>query len=43
MEEIHAEIARAELSLQITTDEFQNELNFGLAYVVYEWASAKVI
>lgn len=42
MKHIHTEIANLELSLNITTDEFQNDLNFSLAEIVYEWASAKV-
>lgn len=39
---IHKEIAQDEMRLQIQTDEFQQDLNFGLVHVVYEWASNKV-
>ncbi|KAJ8972244.1 hypothetical protein NQ317_011069, partial [Molorchus minor] len=41
MKEVHNEIANLELSLGIQTDEFQEDLNFGLVHVVYEWASNK--
>lgn len=27
----------------IQTDEFQEDLNFGMVHVVYEWASNKVV
>ncbi|CAG9821156.1 unnamed protein product [Phaedon cochleariae] len=36
---VHNEIAKLELSLGIQTDEFQEDLNFGLVHVVYEWAT----
>ncbi|KAJ8934479.1 hypothetical protein NQ314_013354 [Rhamnusium bicolor] len=38
---VHQEIANLELSMGIQTDEFQEDLNFGLVHVVYEWASDK--
>ncbi|KAJ8924217.1 hypothetical protein NQ315_007008 [Exocentrus adspersus] len=37
----HNELANLELSMGIQTDEFQEDLNFGLVHVVYEWASNK--
>lgn len=43
MQKIHHEIANLELALEIKTDEFQNDLNFALVEIVYEWASAKVL
>lgn len=39
---IHQEIGNLEISLGIHTQEFQDDLNFGLVHVVYDWASAKV-
>lgn len=42
MKSIHLDIAAKELALQIQSDEFQEELNFGLVKVVYEWAINKV-
>ncbi|RZB54411.1 helicase SKI2W, partial [Asbolus verrucosus] len=41
MQNIHYEIAKLEMNLDIKTDEFQNDLNFALVEIVYEWASAK--
>lgn len=40
---MHSELANLELSLGIQTDEFQEDLNFSMVHVVYEWASNKVI
>lgn len=42
MQNIHSKIGSEELSLGIQSDEFQEELNFGLVNVVYEWAINKV-
>lgn len=42
MKNIHYKIGSEELSLGIQSDEFQDELNFGLVNVVYEWAIDKV-
>ena len=42
MQKIHYDIANLEMNLDIKTDEFQNDLNFDLVEIVYEWASAKV-
>lgn len=42
MQNIHQEIAKLEMNLDIKTDEFQNDLNFALVEIVHEWASAKV-
>jgi antiviral helicase SKI2 len=41
MQNIHHEIANLEMNLDIKTDEFQNDLNFALVEIVYEWASSK--
>ncbi|XP_063918605.1 superkiller complex protein 2 [Zophobas morio] len=41
MQKIHYDIANLEMNLDIKTDEFQNDLNFDLVEIVYEWASAK--
>jgi hypothetical protein len=43
MQNIHHEIANLEMNLDIKTDEFQNDLNFALVEIVYEWASSKVL
>lgn len=42
MKNIHDKIGSEELALDIQSDEFQDELNFGLVNVVYEWAINKV-
>lgn len=42
MKNIHDKIGSEELALGIQSDEFQDELNFGLVNVVYEWAINKV-
>ncbi|CAG9853750.1 unnamed protein product [Phyllotreta striolata] len=39
IQQVHEEIAAQELILGIQTDEFQEDLNFGLVHVVYEWAT----
>lgn len=39
---VHQKIANMELELGIQTDEFQNDLNFGLVHVVYRWANSEV-
>nr|CAI5856094.1 unnamed protein product [Callosobruchus analis] len=39
--DVHQEILHKELVLAIHTDEFQEDLNFGLVHVVYEWANNK--
>ncbi|CAG9834639.1 unnamed protein product [Diabrotica balteata] len=41
IQDVHREIGTKELSLGIQTDEFQEELNFGLVHFVYEWATNK--
>ncbi|XP_072388154.1 superkiller complex protein 2 isoform X2 [Diabrotica undecimpunctata] len=41
IQDVHREIGTEELSLGIQTDEFQEELNFGLVHFVYEWATNK--
>jgi len=38
---VHERIGNMELQLGIQTDEFQNDLNFGLVHVVYRWANAE--
>lgn len=43
LKEIHEEISNLEDEYQINELEFGDKLNFDLALVVYEWASAKVI
>lgn len=42
MKNIHNKIAVEEMALQIQSDELQEDLNFGLVNVVYEWAINKV-
>lgn len=42
MRNIHDTIGSEERALGIQSDEFQDELNFGLVNVVYEWAINKV-
>ncbi|XP_057669557.1 SKI2 subunit of superkiller complex protein isoform X1 [Diorhabda carinulata] len=39
LRQVHLEIGNEEQNLRIQTDEFQEELNFGLVHVVYEWAT----
>ncbi|KAG5891420.1 hypothetical protein JTB14_031486 [Gonioctena quinquepunctata] len=39
IKDVHNEIGQQELRLGIQTDEFQDDLNFGLVHVVYEWAT----
>ncbi|KAL1501935.1 hypothetical protein ABEB36_007162 [Hypothenemus hampei] len=38
---VHQKIANLEQERHIQTDEFQDELNFGLVHVVYRWANAE--
>ncbi|XP_066249016.1 superkiller complex protein 2 [Euwallacea similis] len=38
---VHSRIANLELEMGIQTEEFQNDLNFGLVYVVYRWTNAE--
>ncbi|XP_050296280.1 helicase SKI2W [Anthonomus grandis grandis] len=39
--QVHHKIANMELELGIQTEEFMNDLNFGLVHVVYRWANAE--
>ncbi|KAJ8963290.1 hypothetical protein NQ318_018757 [Aromia moschata] len=41
MIQVHLELGDLELRMGIQTDEFQEDLNFALVHVVYEWASNK--
>ncbi|CAG9764055.1 unnamed protein product [Ceutorhynchus assimilis] len=41
IKKVHQKIANMELELCIQTDEFQQDLNFGLVHVVYRWANAE--
>ncbi|XP_060530075.1 superkiller complex protein 2 isoform X2 [Cylas formicarius] len=38
---IHLRIAQEELQLDIHTEEFQGDLNFGLVHIVHRWANAE--
>lgn len=43
IEQVYKEIQEEETNLRIQTQEFQEDLNFDLVHVVYEWALNKVI
>lgn len=42
MKNIHDTIRAQELYIGLQSDEFQEDLNFGLVNIVYEWAINKV-
>lgn len=42
MKNIHDTLASVERALGVQSEEFQDDLNFGLVNIVYEWAINKV-